>query len=199
MVAMPTPVPSRRASFLALHASDTLRRLFPALLALGLFTGVVGYVELEYLQLSRSSPVSNLPMMHSLLGFAISMLLVFRTNAAYDRWWEARKLLGRLISTSRNTAIKLASILPEADEPRRSRLAALIGGFAREVGMLLRAGKMRPAHDEPRPDLPGIDRAQHVPSQISAMMHRELYSAYRDGVISGDELIGVVADLTGFM
>jgi len=131
---MNTPARSTWIAALALRASDTLRRLFPALLAIGLFTGVIGYVEIEYLQLSRSSPVSNLTMMHSLLGFAISMLLVFRTNAAYDRWWEARKLLGRLTSTSRNTAIKMAAILPDEDQRLRRRFAALIGGFARETG-----------------------------------------------------------------
>jgi hypothetical protein len=28
----------------------------------------------------------------SLLGIVLSILLVFRTNTAYDRWWEGRKL-----------------------------------------------------------------------------------------------------------
>ena len=42
-----------------------------------------------------------------LLGFAISMLLVFRTNTAYDRWWEGRKLWGALVNTSRNLRFEL--------------------------------------------------------------------------------------------
>ncbi|GJD12925.1 UPF0187 protein [Galdieria sulphuraria] len=32
------------------------------------------------------------PIPHTLLGSAMGLLLVFRTNAAYDRFWEARKL-----------------------------------------------------------------------------------------------------------
>jgi putative membrane protein len=49
---------------------------------------------------------------HSLLGFVISLLLVFRTNTAYERWWEGRKLWGALVNTSRNLALKLNAYLP---------------------------------------------------------------------------------------
>ena len=109
---------------LALHRFDTFRKLFPMLVAVGFFTWLVGYIETEYLRLSRQDLVSNLPVMHSLMGFAISMLLVFRTNTAYDRWWEARKLWGQLVNVSRNTAIKLAAILPQEDERSRALVRA---------------------------------------------------------------------------
>jgi len=42
----------------------------------------------------------------------ISLLLVFRTNTAYERWWEGRKLWGSLVNCSRNLALKLKIILP---------------------------------------------------------------------------------------
>ena len=49
-------------------------------------------------------------------GVLISLLLVFRTNSAYDRWWEGRKLWGSLVNNSRNFALKLEPILTdEAD------------------------------------------------------------------------------------
>ena len=54
--------------------------------------------------------------MHSMLGFVISLLLVFRTNTAYDRWWEGRKQWGALVNNSRNLALKLSSILVEKEE-----------------------------------------------------------------------------------
>jgi putative membrane protein len=34
--------------------------------------------------------------MHSLIGLVIGLLLVFRTNTAYDRWWEGRKVIGSI-------------------------------------------------------------------------------------------------------
>lgn len=36
---------------------------------------------------------------HSLVGFVIALLLVFRTNTAYDRWWEGRKKITELSSS----------------------------------------------------------------------------------------------------
>ena len=50
--------------------------------------------------------VINLPafgtVAHSLVGVAMGMLLVFRTNASYDRYWEGRKRWGGIINASRN-------------------------------------------------------------------------------------------------
>ncbi len=50
----------------------------------------------------------------TLTGLALSIFLGFRNNACYDRWWEARKLWGRLINTSRSSA-RQASILMRGD------------------------------------------------------------------------------------
>ncbi|MGL6030188.1 MAG: bestrophin family ion channel, partial [Legionella sp.] len=38
-------------------------------------------------------------------GVLMGLLLVFRVNAGYDRWWEARKLWGTIVNNSRNLAI----------------------------------------------------------------------------------------------
>jgi ion channel-forming bestrophin family protein len=185
---------------LALHRSDTFRKLFPMLVAVGVFTWLVGYIETQYFRLSRQHLVSNLPVMHSLMGFAISMLLVFRTNTAYDRWWEARKLWGQLVNVSRNTAIKLAAILPQEDERSRAWFALLLGRFAHALKLHLRSEKTRMALDElHHPELEGLDPNRHVPAQIAALMHARVHRAYRDGVISGDQLIGLTSDLSAFM
>lgn len=185
---------------LALHRSDTFRKLLPMLALVGLFTWAVGYVETEYLHLSRQDLVSNLPVMHSLMGFAISMLLVFRTNTAYDRWWEARKLWGQLVNVSRNLAIKVAAIFPREDHESRARFAFLIGRFARELQMHLRSEKTRMALDAlPHPELEGLDHSKHVPAQIAALMHARVHRAYREGAITGDQLIGLATDLSAFM
>jgi len=44
------------------------------------------------------------PLPHQLLGSALGLLLVFRTNAAYDRFWEARKQWGVVTSECRALA-----------------------------------------------------------------------------------------------
>ncbi len=52
------------------------------MLGIAAYSGFIAYLELEYWKLSTSSNIKNIPLMHNLLGFAISMLLVFRTNTA---------------------------------------------------------------------------------------------------------------------
>jgi len=49
---------------------------------------------LEFLQL----PVMPI----TVVGAAIGIFASFRSNQAYDRWWEGRKLWGKLINTSRH-------------------------------------------------------------------------------------------------
>ena len=59
----------------------------------------------------------------SVLGVALSLSLGFRNNAAYDRWWEARKLWGGLVSDMRALAREADLFLPAADSHRLLRLA----------------------------------------------------------------------------
>ena len=98
------------------HKADTFRKLFPLIVAISIYSAIIALLELEYWKLSNDSNVKNIPLMHGLLGFAISMLLVFRTNTAYDRWWEGRKMWGSLVNNSRNLALKLAVMLPEESD-----------------------------------------------------------------------------------
>jgi ion channel-forming bestrophin family protein len=56
--------------------------------------------------------------MHGLLGFVISLLLVFRTNTAYDRGGKGANS-GALTNNSRNLTIKLAAMIPETDKEHR--------------------------------------------------------------------------------
>ncbi len=42
-------------------------------------------------------------------GLVMGLILVFRVNAGYDRWWEARKIWGELVNNSRNLAITVTN------------------------------------------------------------------------------------------
>jgi len=58
---------------------------------------------------------------HTLIGVALGLLLVFRTNASYDRYWEGRKLLGTMVNRSRDLARQTASFVHAQDpEVRRA-------------------------------------------------------------------------------
>jgi ion channel-forming bestrophin family protein len=107
------------------HKSDTFRILMPTMLMLGAVTAVVSFFEKTYF----TGEAPSLTVFHQISGFIISLVLVFRINTAYDRWWEGRKHWGALVNNCRNLAIKLNAIVPAEDHSTRETLYALISNF----------------------------------------------------------------------
>jgi ion channel-forming bestrophin family protein len=107
------------------HKSDTFRILLPTMLLLGVITATICVIEKKFLTIE----VPALTIFHQIAGFIISMVLVFRINTAYERWWEGRKLWGALINNSRNLAIKLHAIIPANDLKSRQEFHVLISNF----------------------------------------------------------------------
>lgn len=176
------------------HKSDTFRQLFPMMIFIGIYSGIIGYLEIEYWKLSEDSHVKNITIMHGMLGFVISLLLAYRTNTAYDRWWEGRKLWGSLVNNSRNLAIKLSAILK--DENDRNYFKRMIPGYAsvlqkhlsnEEVTQMLFEGL----------DLE-IDHHKHRPNQVARMLFQKINDLHLSGKISGDQLIIINAELQSF-
>lgn len=60
----------------------------------------------------------------TLIGLPLAIFLGFRNSAAYDRYWEGRKLWGSLVSLSRSLARQCLSLIDDADdgEPQPQRL-----------------------------------------------------------------------------
>jgi putative membrane protein len=69
------------------------------------------------------------PITHTILGVALGLLLVFRTNASYDRYWEGRRLLGMIVNRSRDLARQLVAFVGgdgEAERAARARAVRLL-------------------------------------------------------------------------
>jgi len=82
--------------------------LWRQLVYIGVLSLAITFAELHFFP--KAQFLKNLIAVYSLLGFVISLLLVFRTNTAYDRWWEGRKLWGAIVNDSRNLALKINAI-----------------------------------------------------------------------------------------
>lgn len=83
----------KRISFIRLFKVIWLKLLMIVLVAL-LTVGPLIYFELSRYAIDRSIPL--------VFGTAIAIFLGFRTNSAYERWWEARKLWGAILNDSLN-------------------------------------------------------------------------------------------------
>src|SRR5688500_598730 len=121
------------------YSKQVLRTLLPALGFMAAFTTVVCLVILHFLKLDpKEFPGSTT--VHSLLGIVLGLFLVFRTNSAYDRWWEGRRLWGGLVNSTRNFALKLNAYVPKGNHEDREYFAKMIPNFVFAVKENLRKG-----------------------------------------------------------
>ncbi|MCW3110890.1 MAG: rane protein [Segetibacter sp.] len=193
--------PKQWARFvLDFNKADTLRKLFPLLLVVAAYSWLTAYIEIEYLKLTENSHLKNISLLHTLLGFAISMLLVFRTNTAYDRWWEGRKMWGSLVNNSRNLAIKLNALLPGDDEKTRHFFIQIIPRFALELKSHLQSEETRYALDQkPHPEIPDFDRNKHVPNQVASLIISRILLLHKQQKITAEQLLFVNAEASSFL
>jgi putative membrane protein len=175
-----------------IHKSDTFRKLWPLMLAVAVFSGLVAFAELNFFQLSKSSYVTNIGMMHSLLGFVLSMLLVFRTNTAYDRWWEGRKMLGSLTNVSRNLAMKIKALKLTEEDVRFFEYGIPKYAFALKEHLRERMyfGK--------NSLLIEVEEGKHIPNQIAGSLINRLYELLEKGAISQEQFIVLSGDFNQF-
>jgi putative membrane protein len=178
---------------------DTLVKLAPLMAIIFLYSIGVAYLELEYFQIGKNSWVQHIPVMHGLLSFVISLLLVFRTNTAYDRWWEGRKHWGSLVNNSRNLALKLNAMLPVNDDENRFFFKESIPNYAFALKDHLQSEKVRFSLDSTEhPEFEVIDADKHMPNQVAALMFARVQNLFKKGVISGDQFIILNGELTSF-
>ena len=107
--------------------SQTKSTLWQIICILCLYSTCIVILETNY---SKYFDFATSTVIHSLLGFVIGLLLVFRTNTAYDRWWEGRKAWGKLINISRSFALKSNALFLKEDVVLRRKVNKLISNYA---------------------------------------------------------------------
>lgn len=110
-----------------------LPRVIGRTIAVGLLT--VGLILLrQHTTLQLAIPGTA----HAMVGVALGLLLVFRTNASYARYWEGRILIGGVVSNCRDLARQCAAYLPHLGSKERQQLASEITSFGAVLSAYLR-------------------------------------------------------------
>ena len=169
-----------------LHKADTVRQLTPMMLSISLYVAIVAFLEIEVFKLGENSHLKNITVMHGMLGFVISLLLVFRTNTAYDRWWEGRRLLGSLVNNSRNLAMKLNSLLPEEDTENRKFYRLIITEYAFAVKRHLRGNQQ---NSEIFTSIYTVSDKLHKPNYLANLLFKRINELYVNKIITGEQLL----------
>ena len=127
----------------------------------------------------------------AVLGTVISLLLGFRSNQAYDRWWEARHIWGSIVNDSRNLARQIMSFTQDnyksdAFFAFRKRMIRRQIAWAFSLGRHLR-------NEDPlrglekyldKNELQQISCIENIPSALSEQMGEDLRLALEEGWIN---------------
>ena len=118
------------------------------------------------------------------LTAALGVLMVFRVNRAYERWWEARTLWGDLVNISRNLAVKVRELI-RADRAECREVQQLIVAYSYSLKDHLRQGTtlsslrgFEGVEEDPR----------HVPSFFVRQLYRRFHHWQHDEKISHEQL-----------
>jgi putative membrane protein len=174
--------------------SDTLYILWKELLALAIVTLGITYLELNHMK--RIDFLTNMIAVYSLIGFVLSLLLVFRTNTAYDRWWEGRKKWGELVNNSRNLAIKIsASVTNEED---RAFFVRMISNYSIALKEHLRKGVTAEMLDLTTEEILLFNDTIHIPNLITKWMYDRLKKCRKEGQIDDMDYLTIDKNLNSF-
>ncbi len=95
---------------------------------------LVNYLTGEYRNLIPEMPIA----IPTFIGTAISVILSFKINQSYDRWWEARKIWGSIVNDSRTFVLQLQSFVSETKKSEIKELAFRHIAWCFSLGQTLR-------------------------------------------------------------
>lgn len=178
----------------ALHKSDTIRILWKEMIYIGLLAWALTWLEITYLPELKA--LKNLNIIYSLVGFVISLLLVFRTNTAYERWWEGRKKWGELVNDSRNLSLKLSTL--NLNEEDRLFFARMIANFAIASKDHLKKEIVPENLDLTQDEWVQLNKVNHIPVGIVQLMYDRLMQLKMSGKILKEDFLALEYNLNGF-
>ena len=165
----------------AIRGAVTLR-VWPNVLSFGLISALVVIVSRTaefWYGTDLSVPVGPFEAAGTVLG----LLLVLRSNAGYDRWWEARVLWGGIVNQSRNLATTALAYGPE-DPQWRTRFIRWAAAFPHTMRSSLRGSRTLPevAVLLGEAEADRIAAADHMPDVVAFELARMLGEARERGM-----------------
>lgn len=155
----------------------------------------------EYLHVTGLSIPISIP---TLLGVAISLILTFRINHSYDRWWEARKIWGSIVNDSRTLTRQILTY-PSSGKWDSAKLLAIQKAIAyRQIAWCFALGEslrgFNPLDDKESyfsdEDLVFIKKQNNIPNAILQLQSRDIELLHADGVINDFQQIQLDATIS---
>jgi putative membrane protein len=165
---------------------SVLPHIWRRILMLMLISAVMVWIDARFGLLQRADGTA-----FTVFGIALSLFLGFRNNAAYDRWWEARKLWGGLLADLRSLARETEVFVP--DPALRHQMLQMALAFLH----LHRANLRRlPADPECARRAPDLMAQPHPPCAALDALNALVAQAVRQGGIDGFGARGLTTRLS---
>lgn len=179
-------------SLLLMVKGAIIRKLLPGIFIIASVSLLLCYLHMKqhinFLEMSNALP--------GYMGAALGILLVFRNNTAYDKWWEARKEMGSLVNVSRNIAITLNGFLPK-DNPEKFKIAHLVASFTFIMkGHLRNNVRLEEANIMEHDDYLIVEKAEHKPVAITNIIMSKIEDLWKSKQISDMQQIVLVNQVT---
>ena len=169
-----------------------MRQLWPSSILLLIYTSAISYVVLDVYDM----PFKSTTQVHSILGIVLGLILVFRMNSAYERWWEGRTQWGLIVNDSRNLAQKMSAVLSVDDKENRNFFKIMIPNFPFALKEHLRDGVKFDVIEDPGSGLMDkMQQANNVPNVILALIYARIQKLLADNKITGEQLIVLDTEL----
>lgn len=138
-------------------------------------------------------------------GVIMSLILVFRLNAGYDRWWEARKLWGTVVNCSRNLAIIITNCIVSSSTDEINNSLGLVAAMPYMMKNTLRgvAATDEVKHLLSEDIYAQLQQWQHKPNFISSKLAELLWCQQEKGQLNqfsflkAEELRETILDCQG--
>jgi putative membrane protein len=177
------------------HTGETIVALLKRLLIVLVYATFVTVFEISYLH----QRLTNTPTeFFSALGILLSLLLIFRTNTAYDRFYEGRTAWGSLVNNCRNLAVYIDSVLPADRQTERFFFTKMISNFPFALKNHLRDHRII-EELEITDGFDDIKRFEHLPNAVALQLRKRVESLYREGAITDAQLINANDMLLTFL
>lgn len=172
-----------------LWEASIIPEVIPVVIGYGLISLIIVVLDRSGINVSFSTIGLAIP------AVVLGLLLVFRTNTAYERFWEARKLWGGQITTSRSLAQSIWTLIPTVDESHiieKQKIAQLLPAFAIATKLHLRAEPINqeltnliaPEQSQLLPQQP-----HHLPLTILGWLRKWIQQQFQRGLIGDRECV----------
>ncbi|MBF0343371.1 MAG: bestrophin family protein [Nitrospirae bacterium] len=174
---------------------SVLKSIFPRICIFAVLSAIITLIH--YFVIKINTP----PTPWSIVGVALGLMLVFRTNTAYERYWEGRRMWGNIMNSTQNLALDIISYI-SSDHTESLKLKQKLFKLLTAFPILVKQ-RLREQRDFDvlksfltNNEIAILDKSYNMPVNLIAMIKKTLYMCLKLGILNQPHLTILNANLS---